>query len=165
MLIICICRPKCSDIMNKAVLVLTAAIVAVVAFGVAVAVTTNEDIERNANNANGVQMEFVGNIEKDLLSVYIGQKGSSERTLVDDGGTFDVPSSDPIIILVVKNPASPISIDGNKIVIQKSESHVKANIGFQYANVDAPVLIDSNSAYYSFTPTADLIHLGLFTSY
>jgi hypothetical protein len=147
--------------MSKAVLFLVAAIVAVVAFSVAVAVTTNENLQKDIDN-DGVQMEFVGNIEKDMFNMYIGQKGSSEKILIDDGGTFDVPSSDPIIILVVKNPASPISIDGNKIIIPMSEETWKVNIGFQYADVGTPVLIDSNSAYYSFTPNAQKINLGVF---
>ncbi|MBE6523656.1 MAG: hypothetical protein E7Z65_02115 [Thermoplasmata archaeon] len=151
--------------MSKAVLLLTAAIVAVVAFCAAVVVTANEDLEKNPSNADGAQMEFIRNNQQYLFTMYLGQKGSSERTLVDDGGTFNLPSSDPIIILVAKNPASPISIEGNKIVIPHTDYNAKANIGFQYADVDPPVLIDSNSAYYTFTPTADLIHLGIFVSY
>jgi hypothetical protein len=150
--------------MNKALTIVIVAVVAVAAIGAAVVLMNNGNGDKTVDDTNGIQMEFVGNIASYMFSVYLGQKGSSDRTLLDDGGTFDVPADDPIIILVAKNPSADISLDGNKIVIPLSDETVKANIGFQYATVDAPVLIDSTSAYYPFTPNADKINLGVFAS-
>ena len=149
--------------MNQALLFI---IVVIAAIGAAFVMINgdNNDINGGDDDTNGAQLEFVGNMESYTFNVYLSQKGSSERTLLDDGGTFDVPSSDTIIIIVAKNPTADISLDGNKILIPLSDETLKVNIGFQYAELDTPVLLDSKSAYYSFTPTADKINLGVFST-
>ena len=147
---------------NLPAVILVASVLAVAAVGTVLLITHDDD--RGKIGDGSPQLEFIGNISTEYLSVYLGQEGSSDRVLLDGGGTFAIPPN-PQIVVVAKNPSAAISIDGNGVVIPQSGGSVKATVGFQngQATAAAPVLIDSGSAYYAFTPASvPAVNMGLF---
>ena len=115
------------------------------------------------------ELEFVGNMSTNVVSLYLSQKGSSERTLLDNGGTFKVPTKDAIIIVVANNPSGDITIDKDSVMVPKqdtfSETTYKCVVMFGPTSSEDPVKIDSTSAYYSFTPkSGETVNLGLFVT-
>ena len=150
--------------LNLLAAVLAVSVLAVAAVGVFLVMADDDDRGRIGGSAP--QLEFMGNMSTEHLSVYLGQEGSSDRVLLDGGGTFAIPSN-PVIVVVANNPTSAISVDGDGIVIPQSSGTVKAVVGFQngQATASAPVLIDSGSAYYAFTPASvPTVNMGLFVN-
>ena len=150
--------------MSKALIVVIIAVIAVAAIGAAVVIANNGDDKGKDTEGNSSELYFVGSMSTYAINVYLGQKGSSEMTLLDGGGTFQIPSTDAIIIVKAVNPTGAISVEGNKILIPMTDGTVKANIGFDKADIADPVIMDSVTTYYAFTPKADRVNLGVFTN-
>ncbi len=121
---------------------------------------TNYD-DSNAND--GTTLTTMGNLQTNLFNLYLGQKDSSDKTLIDDAGTYDVPSN-ATVVLSAKNPSANISVEGKKIIIPTSDDTWYVTIAFDQANWDAPAIVDSNTAYIAFSPTASAINLGIFVT-
>ncbi len=118
---------------------------------------------------NEAELEFVKNPSTDIISLYLSQKGSSERTLLDNGGTFAVPSKNAIIIVVASNPSGDITVDTDSVMVPMNDSifetTYKCTVMFGPTSSEDPVKIDSTSAYYSFTPKpGETVNLGLFVT-
>ena len=143
------------------------AVVAVIIGAAAFMIDNNND--NPIIDDSETELEFVGNMSTNVISLYLSQKGSSERTLLDNGGTFKVPMKDAIIIVVANNPSGDIIIDKDSIMVPKqdtfSETTYKCTVAFGKTSSEDPVKIDSTSAYYSFTPkSGETVNLGLFVT-
>jgi len=149
--------------MNKTLIVIVVAVVAVAAVAAAVVLMNNGgDKSGEGGDTDGAQLSCVKNLADYEVSVYLGQKGSADMVLLDNGGTFDIPSKDPIIILKAKDTVANIYVQENHVMIPRASETLTATVGFQYADNEDPVIMDSVTAYYAFTPKADLVNLGLF---
>ena len=153
--------------MNKALLTTIAAtVIAVVAVAATVMLVHNGGNDPNigSDDGSGYRLSFPGNLSDDEFSVYLGQKGSSDMTLLDAGGKFTIPASDAMIVIVAKDPTADVSVDGSDVLIPENDGTLKVTVAFDNARTDAPVVMDSDSAYYSFVPNVEKVNLGLFTT-
>lgn len=153
--------------MNRIVTVIVVAVITVVAGCAAAAMMDNGGDDKPADNT-GAKLEFPGQVSAYAVKLYLSQKGSSERISLDNGGTFDVPE-DPIIIVVAANPADTITINGDSVMVEHKDeifpTTYKCTVAFGQTSSEDPVLIDSTTAYYSFSPKpGETVHLGLFVN-
>ena len=149
--------------MNR--MLLTIAVVVVAVFGICAVASVADNDKEGGTEGTGPQLYFVKNMSDDLLDLYLGQKDSSEMTLINDGGTFDIPEN-PVIIVKAKNPSGDLSVKDGKIVIPTSSDTYYVTVAFDKVEPDAPVLSGSDSAYVAFTPdpSYSIINLGLFVT-
>jgi len=151
------------DSMNKMLIVIVAAVVVVAAAGAAV-VLLKDDGKQVRDVTNGVQLVAQQNMSDNLFSLYLGQDGSSDMTLIDAGGTFDIPGN-PVIVLVAKNPSGDISLKGSKIVIPSTFENDYVSIVLPNTSADAPVIQDSKTAVIKFTPNGSAaVNMGVFVT-
>jgi len=152
-----------SDSMNKMLIVIVAAVVIVAAAGAAV-VLMKGDGDKGTDVTNGVQLVAQKNMSDNLFNLYLGQDGSSERTLIDAGGTFNIPSN-PVIILVAKNPSADISLKGSKIVIPDEFENDYVSIVLPNTTAETPVIQDSSTAIIKFNPNGSAdVNMGVFVT-
>jgi hypothetical protein len=155
------------DNMNRALLTTVAAfVIAIVAVAATVMLVHSGGNDPNigSNDGGGYQLSFPGNLSDDEFSIYLGQKGSSDMTLLDAGGKFTIPASDAMIMVVAKNPTADVSVDGNDVLIPENDGTLKVTVAFDNAKTDDPVVMDHDSAYYAFVPNVENVNLGLFTT-
>ena len=103
--------------MNR--MLLTIAVILVAVFGICAVASVADNDKESGTEGTGPQLYFVKNMSDNLLDLYLGQKDSSEMTLINDGGTFDIPEN-PVIIVKAKNPSGDLSVKDGKIVIPTS---------------------------------------------
>jgi len=152
-----------SDSMNKMLIVIVAVVVIVAAAGAAV-VLMKGDGDKGTDVTNGVQLVAQKNMSDNLFNLYLGQDGSSERTLIDAGGTFNIPSN-PVIILVAKNPSADISLKGSKIVIPDEFENDYVSIVLPNTTAETPVIQDSSTAIIKFNPNGSAdVNMGVFVT-
>ncbi|MBE6514454.1 MAG: hypothetical protein II933_04330 [Candidatus Methanomethylophilaceae archaeon] len=149
--------------MNKMLIVIVAAVVVAAAAGAAV-VLLKDDGKKVADVTNGVQLVAEKNMADYLFNLYLGQEGSSDRTLIDAGGTFDIPDK-PVIVLVSKNPSAELSLKGSKIVIPGEFDTNYVSIVLPNTTADDPVIQDSGTACIKFTPNGSAaVNMGVFVT-
>ena len=152
---------------STATIIIIVAVIAVASIGAAAVMMNNGEDDGPIDNG-GARLSYVGSTS-DVISLYLSQKGSSERILLDGGGTFDIPPNDAIIIAVAINPSSDITIDKDSIMVERDDgifkTTYKCTVAFGHTSSEDPVKIDSTSAYYSFTPKpGETVDLGLFVT-
>ena len=89
--------------MNKMAVIIIAIAVAVVAV-CAVTMLANNDKD-NGSEADGSELVVMKSMSDYLFNLYLGQKDSSEMTLIDAGGTFEIPDN-AVILVSAKNPSA-----------------------------------------------------------
>ena len=149
--------------MNKMVVIIIAIAVAVVAV-CAVTMLANNDKD-NGSEADGSELVVMKSMSDYLFNLYLGQKDSSEMTLIDAGGTFEIPDN-AVILVSAKNPSANISVEGKKIIIPTSDDTWYVTIAFDKAKWDAPVVQSTSSAYVAFAPdkAGETVNLGIFVT-
>ena len=147
--------------MNKMTAIIIAIVVAVVVILAATMLMDNG--KKGEIEENEPQLYVTKNMSDNIVDVYLGEKGSSDMILVNEGGTFKIPKN-PVITVVAKNPVADLSVDGKRIVVPMSSDTYYVTVAFDKGKWDAPVLIGSDSAYVAFMPDKSVktINLGLF---
>ena len=148
--------------MNKMLIAIVAAVIIVAAAGAAVFFMKG-DGKDGGGVEGGSQLNVEDNTASYLFDLYLGQKGSSEKTLINAKGTYVIPS-DAIIIVSAKNPSGPLTLQDKYIVIPTEDDTEYVSIGFQYASKDGMAIMDSSTASVSFTPSAGTVNLGVFVT-
>ena len=148
--------------MNKILIVIVAAVVVAAAAGAAV-VLMKDDGKKVDDVTNGVQLIAEKNMADYLFSLYLGQDGSSERTSIDAGGTFDIPSN-PVIILVAQNSSAELSLSGGKIVFPDEFNDEYVTVVLPNTTAETPD-IQGSTAYIKFTPNGSAaVNMGVFVT-
>jgi ABC-2 type transport system permease protein len=150
------------DSMNKMLIAIVAAVIVIAAAGAAV-VLMKDDGKDTKDVTNGSQLNVQDNMASYLFDLYLGQNGSSEKTLINSKGMYDIPS-DAIIIVSAKNPTGPLVIQDKYIAIPTEDGNQFVSVGFQNATKDATTIADASTAYVAFTPSAGTVNLGVFVT-
>ena len=146
--------------MNKMLVIIGVVAVAVVAIAAA---TMLMDNDKNNSVENGSSLFTMGNISSNIFDLYLGEKDSSDMTLINDQGSYPIPSN-AVILAVAKNPSGDVSVKENKIVIPTADDTYYVTIAFDAADKENPVIKDSKSAYVAFTPGKGQVNLGIFVT-
>ena len=148
--------------MNKMLIAIVAAVIVIAAAGAAV-VLMKDGGKDTKDVTNGSQLNVQDNMASYLFDLYLGQNGSSEKTLINSKGMYDIPS-DAIIIVSAKNPTGPLVIQDKYIAIPTEDGNQFVSVGFQNATKGATTIADASTAYVAFTPSAGTVNLGVFVT-
>ncbi len=105
------------------------------------------------------------NLYSSSMNMYLGQIGSNDLTLIDKGGSFEIPMTGALIVVASADTKATATVDGSSVTFVSEGSKEKVTLNFTGAKIDKSDLLSNGySAYFTFTPDLTVSEVSLGTT-
>ncbi len=113
--------------------------------------------------SDAAQLSTLINAYTDRFNLYLGQAGSSDLVCIDLGGTYEIPTSDALIVVSSVDKNVDVEVSKNKVTFKSktSTSMTAVTITLSGASIEDFKFLTEGSAYIGFTPNEKNSSVGM----